>query len=302
MTSTDLNTLIDELSEFYLNLRAEVVLAELQQNEVLDHQDVMVHFMSAFSRPYRRDVLVAHDGHGNSPEPTLHLELSRNGIYDNMPEGFFHQSLFNKNTSFASFRNKLKEEERNARSFFKPIENEFFYQDVCIEENERQLLDNFYSLDDDYLLDFWKLDRRIPKKYLLKLVKLLPYCHKIAGNIALARLSLEKLLEVPVTFEKKFKDKSLPDTDSGDLLGIDMVTDSESGGVFCPILEVVIGPADQGLIDHYLEKNGIRHFFETFYSYFLPLELEVITKFVMHGGGGFVLNDEKTIMGISTVI
>ncbi len=300
MKEEELITVFEELALVYENLKAEVIVSEVQENSKSEI-DFLIRNNSTFSRSYRRDVLNIEK---LEEENTLLLNLSRNGIYDSLPEGVFHSKRENeKGRSYTAKRKKYKEEEKSARTFFSPIENEFFFQRLKIEKKERDLLENFYSLKDDLLTDFWKINKAIPKAYILKLVKLLPYSYKIAGNLELTRLSLEKILNVDVQFNKKLESEVSLKNQERNQLGVDFVTQSKSSTIFQPFLEVIIGPIKEKQIDEYIKKDGILKFVNVFYDYFIPLELDVITKFLVDKKEGFVLSKEQgPTMGISTII
>lgn len=300
MKAEEIQTVFEELASVYENLRAEVLVSEVQEN-TKEEIDFLINNKSTFSRSYRRDVIDVE----RFEEDTLLLNLSRNGIYDSLPEGLFHsQREQNRQSSYTAKRKKYKDEEKEARAFFSPIENEFFHQRLKIEKNERDLLESFYSLKDDLLIDFWKIDKSIPKAYILKLVKLLPYSYKISGNLELTRLSLEKVLNEKVQFNKKMKNE-IEQEERGEKsqLGVGFVTQSKNSSVFQPFLEVIVGPIKEREIEKYIRKDGILKFINVFYDYFIPLELDVVTKFLVDKKEGFVLNEAQSpTMGISTII
>ncbi len=299
MKEKEIQSIFEELASAYENLKAEVLVSEVQENSK-GEIDFLINNKSTFSRSYRRDVIDVE----KFEEDTLLLNLSRNGIYDSLPEGFFHSDReINKQSSHTAKRKKYKDEEKDARAFFSPIENEFFHQRLKIEKNERNLLENFYSLNDDLLIDFWKINKNIPKAYILKLVKLLPHSYKVAGNLELTRLSMEKMLNVKVQFNKKMESKVLREKEERSRLGVDFVTQSKNSAVFQPFLEVLVGPIKEDDIEKYIRKDGISKFINVFYDYFIPLELDVVTKFLVDKKEGFVLNEKQSpTMGISTII
>lgn len=299
MKADEIQSIFEELASVYENLKAEVLVSEVQENSK-EEIDFLINNKSTFSRSYRRDVIDVE----KFEEDTLLLNLSRNGIYDSLPEGLFHsQREVNRQSSYTAKRKKYKDEEKEARAFFSPIENEFFHQRLKIEKNERDLLENFYSLNDDLLIDFWKINKSIPKAYILKLVKLLPYSYKVSGNLELTRLSLKKILNVEVQFSKKMESKVFQEKGEKKQLGLDFVTQSKNSSVFQPFLEVLIGPIKEEEIEEYIKKDGILKFINVFYDYFIPLELDVVTKFLVDKKRGFVLSEEQSpTMGISTII
>ncbi len=306
MKAEALESIFTELIAVYENLKAEVLIAEIQENSSATADDFVIANKSTFSRPYRRDIIKV-DNLIN--EDRLTLNLSRNGLYDTLPEGLFHVPKSNSDSSsYIEHRKIVKKEEQNARSFFSPLENEFFYQRLRIECNERELLDDFYNLNDDFLIDFWNIAGQIPEAYILKLIKLLPHSHKISGDFELTRMCLEKILDEKVTFKKKFENTMrVNDSEEKDLrnrelqLGVDSVLNGSNHTILSPALKVTIGPVSEKNINKYLKKDGVIKFINTFYDYFIPMEVDVITEFTLINKDGFLLDATNSpIMGIST--
>ncbi|MEL0644963.1 hypothetical protein V6251_11270 [Olleya sp. Ti.3.14] len=297
---TELKSIFEELITTYHNLKAEIIVTEINKNKK-DKVDFLIENKSSFSRPYRRDILKV-----NKSEDAEHfiLDLSRNGIYDSLPESFFHiEKLSDRNKSFSFKRQQYKEEEKNARLFFSPIENEFFNQRLNIEENERRILDEFYNLEDEFLIKFWNINQDIPKEYQLKLIKLLPYSAVISGDLELTKRSLEKIIKQKVTFKIAYKSQSLETQSETNKLGVNLVTQSKKSDVLQPFLEVTIGPLKDSDTDVFVNNDGVNQFLNSFYSYFIPLELDVVTKIITNNDKGFVLSKKQTsIMGYSTSI
>lgn len=131
---------------------AEVFFRELQfvcGESLLDGLMVVYHGMN--SRVRSRDVLgVQRKGAhlGSSHEKTV-LHLSRNGIYQQLPEFLFHPitisspSMSNKEVVEAIRENKKKEQE--AIKFFSPFETEMFKDSVRIFERHLSMFDNPYK-------------------------------------------------------------------------------------------------------------------------------------------------------------
>ena len=305
MDTTEIKNVFKELITVYQNLKTEVLIAEVQERTSLKSDQIIINNKSSFNRPYRRDLLEIDKS--KLEDNLLSIDLSRSGLYDYLPEGFFHtQKTNNQRSSFSANRVKSKKEEAAARSLFSPIENEFFHQRLNIEKNERILLNNFYSLKDDYLIDFWKLNQDMPREYLLKLIKLLPYTFKIAGNLELTRLSLEKILKNNVTFKIKYiseNDTKKRNQQSNNRLGVDVILNNIDNVIAHPYLEATIWLKNNQEIASYVSNKGINKFLEVFYSYFLPLELDVKTKYQVKSSLGFSLDDkDNATIGVSTKI
>ena len=162
MKAETLENIFAELISVYENLKAEVLIAEIQENSDITVDDFVIANKSTFSRSYRRDIIsvdnVLYDN-------MLTLNLSRNGLYDTLPEGLFHEHQVSKGAhSYTARREVVKKEEHDARLFFAPLESEFFYQRLNVECNERALLDDFYNLKDDFLINFWKVNSTLKLK------------------------------------------------------------------------------------------------------------------------------------------
>jgi len=293
-----------ELISIYQNIKAEIIVAELQENSELSENDIIISNKSTFNRPFRRDIISIDN---ISILDKIILNLSRSGLYDYLPEGLFHSGSTKKELeSNVSKRKKQKKQEQDARIFFAPIENEFFKQRLLIECNERELLNDFYSFQDDFLINFWEIDKSIPKNYLVKLIKLLPYSHKIIGDFELTRLSLEKILGEKVHFKKGFSNIMIEseNKESNDFkLGVNLVLNSTYTKVLSPLLEVTIGPISESIINNFVKKDRVMKFINNFYNYFIPLEYDVKTQFIVPNKNSFQLgNVNSAIIGISTNI
>lgn len=299
MQAEKLDKIKEELSNFYLDIKTESIILELQKNSTIN-EDFLVENKSSFTRPHRRDLLKSKI-HNDSQ---LLLELSRNGVYDLLPEGFFHSTKNEKGiTSFNAKRKKKKKEEKDSRLLFSPIENELFRQSVDILKKEKELLDNFYSLNNDFLFSFWTLKKYATNKYVSKLVELLPYCYKIAGDLELTKYYLEKIIEQKVEFVKKFKKIETIQKDNNDILGMSLVTQTKKTRIAVPLIEIKIGPISQLELREFCNDKDVQDFLSLFYKYFLPLEFEITTTFLNNREQKFILDDTNNpIIGVSTNI
>ncbi|WP_149274981.1 hypothetical protein [Pareuzebyella sediminis] len=308
MKNAPIEAVYNELNSVYENLKAEILVAEIEENTEVSIEDFVVHNKGTFSRAYRRDVIRFDDV---QHENKITLNLSRNGLYDILPEGLFHRPYVGQGReAYGSRRKMLKKEEQDARLFFAPLENEFFYQRVEIEQKERALIHQFYSPGNDFLINFWRLDKAMPNRYLLKLLKLLPHSDKITGDLEMARGCLEKTLEEKVVFRKKYVERHGHKPEefqtrltTGFRLGVDSVLSGVQTKILEPLLEITIGPIPENKIANYFKKNGVMKFIKTFCDFFLPLEFEIDTKIIVQKEFGFVLsNTSETRIGLSTYL
>jgi hypothetical protein len=262
--------------------RAEIVLA-LALDMGLAPEDFFVSCDDLFSREYSKDITYTEVKEDSRMKHLLQIHLSRGGIYDQLPEGLFFQPDEKKKGNSASDMaadhklNKKKEEE--IRRFFQPFEQDFFWQRVELEREEARLLEGVQSgILNDYFTRFWGIPREIPKQFIAPFLLLLPYAHRISGDLALMGNALEQLLQEKTTVRKSFSSETaLLSADTPGLgnavLGTDMVCD----GFFSeniPGIEWTIGPLQRSSSIDYLEGGERYELLRTFNRFFVPAGID----------------------------
>jgi hypothetical protein len=306
MREKRIQEIYEELTATYKNLKAEVFVAEIFESSDLDFSDIDIFNKSTFSRSYRRDVIsFVFDSYSGSKDK-IKFNLARSGIYDTLPEGVFHKQIKTvSQLSYREIRQKHKKEEKDARDFFTPLENEFFVQKVHVEKKERELIDEFINLKNSFLRDFWGLSKEIPVEYSLKLLKLLPFVHNISGKPDLTALSLEKILGEKVSVKKIVAPCHHDNTvKSNNILGVDFVLELSNSQVLYPIFEIEIGPVSRKNMNKFLQNGVARKIISTFCDYFIPLEVEIKLNITYSKNESmFVLNkSDNPRLGLTTMI
>ncbi len=309
MRNKNTEHIYNELKSVYQDLKAEVYISEVMENSDIDFTDVDIFNQSTFSRGFRRDIINIQLDAFHSAHDKLQLNLSRNGLYDILPEGLFHDPLKTTNKlGYSEIRSLNKQHEKEARSFFNPIENEFFIQKVHIEQKERELINEFTNLKNDFLLKFWNLDPTIPSEYSIKLLQLLPFAHKISGNLKLTEVCLGSILGEKVNIRRSDKtvSENIDNTQTNNELGIDFILDLQKTSVAYPHITLTIGPISKKNVNKYIPGSLTQKFISIFCDYFIPIEMTIDTKteFRSTREQSFVLNNEtnNSIMGLSTIL
>ncbi len=306
MKNKNVENIYDELSDIYQNFKAEVFVTEILEKSNLDLSDIDIFNQSTFSRSYRRDVIDFKIDTYSGKADKLQFNLARNGLYDTLPEGLFHEPVSTKdNLSYSELHQKQKKQEKDARSFFTPLENEFFTQRVYIEKNERELINEFTNLKTDFLLKFWKLDKDIPIEYSIKLLQLLPYTHKISGDIELTALSLEKIIREKVSITQKYKTITEGIRPSNEQrLGVDLTLELKETFISYPYWQIDIESSKKENIDKYAVDIATKKFITIFCDYFIPMEIDSQINIIYSSKEDtFVLNETKSPrMGVTTII
>ena len=266
-------------------LKAEAFCAALLERGY-SFDDLAIKRLGTFKRSYRNDiesVTVASNGH-----EALELSLNRDSIYDRLPEGLFHQPKGHGATAAAvsdmvkEYR-RYREEERDARRFFQPIEQEIFRYSISVEEEERRLLWGLQSgVMSSSFASFWNLREGLPEEAVSVLLRIMPWAHLIKGDLELTATALELMLERPVSVAQHIVTDQVTDGNVFQLgegaLGIDSVTGnsfSDAGVVWTFTISDMSGSE----IAAFLNDAPYGQFLKQFVDIFMPLEMDAVFEY-----------------------
>jgi hypothetical protein len=287
------------------------VTNELLESHILVHDDITISNQGQFSRAYRSDILgaVIQDDNYDKQE-YLKILLSRDSIYDSLPEGFTHS--LKENNADKSVQQMIREhkhqkkQETEARKFFTPFENEIFHYRTKIEGVERDFL---YKLNAsrplDFFYDFWGLPAVFPPVLVSKFIQLLPYAYKIVGDIDLACRCLSNIIEEKVHFEtttsKELSAEGEQITLGENRLGVDFISGKEYMD-YSMNLTIEIGPIINNPFYKYINEGDIKIFIDCFCEHFFPMEVEAkIVLLINHEIEEFNFN-KQPVLGFTTQI
>ncbi len=270
------------------DLKAEVVVASIvEEMEQTGEFNFYVNPISQFKRSYRKDIVNSEvvDFEYDARQ-FVKIDLSRDGIYDTLPEGILHDRQYShKDVSadeMAKHYQERKKEEESARLFFLPFENEFFEHALDRERREKRYLLNLNGEKPmDFLYDFWGIKLNIPENLAAKFIRLIPYMYEIVGNIPLTEICLMYLLNEEVNILQMDYSEYVSENQDVALganrLGIDFV----SGATYLDHtinMKVVIGPIVNSDFKSYINNGELHQFLKLFYEYIFPLEVAVTTS------------------------
>jgi hypothetical protein len=301
-----------ELRRIKCDARAETLFA-LAMDQGLSPEDVLIGFDKLFYREYSRDILSTETKEDGARRMLLQVHLTRGGIYDLLPEGLFFQpseSGRHQPTSdmVLDYRANQRKEE-HIRRFFVPLENDFFWQRIRIEQEESRMLEGLQAgMLNDYFVKFWGIPESIPRECVAPLLILLPHAYKIAGNLFLTGQCLQQLLqEEAIVRQITAGPSGLPAGQAVPLgesrLGVDLTSGDEFVEDY-PVLECVVGPLIGSRLQDYLE-GGRRHtLMETFCQFFIPAGADVkLTIVLAEERQHMVLRrGEEPLLGYSSVL
>jgi hypothetical protein len=280
----------NKINSIPYDLKAEVLLSSLLETYNKDGYEFLINYEGQFKRPYSTDVLgcqiVDYD---YDTTQFLKINISRDGIYDALPEGVFHypkSERLNQSVDDMTKEYRLQQkEEENARKFFLPFENEFFLSGMVRDAAEKDFLLRLNQGQPiDFFLDFWNIDKSLPSILVAKFIRLLPFVHKVVGKLDKTAFCLEYLLgekiEIVELGYQELAESNQNVTLDNCHLGLDMVS-GMSYMDYSLNIEFKIGPLQNSSFKEYIHDGGVRRFINLFYEYFLPVEIDVKTTILL---------------------
>lgn len=313
----------NKVSKDKLDYLTEIFVADLIKAG-FEYDDIDVKPQSLFKRGYKKDIeKVSTDGE------RLIFEISRNGLYDTLPESLFHEEVSyeeiarNKdNKRWVEKRRKKHDiEEEQARIFFFPFEKEFFRLRVDIELKEQFYYTNFerdLPTLKNIVSDIWGIDENLTARQYFTLFKWLPKTYQVAGNRNLTRECLSEILEtkVEIAYNNAQPIEMGEDTDAvftcgdGAILGTETVLGNMvDDGTYRWVLNV--GPLTKSAVKDFLPNGTKFNLLKIIERIFIPIEVDFMTNLTLQtkktsndiDGVCFELNDAiNGVLGFTTVL
>lgn len=289
-----LSVLHEEIRRVPFDLKAESILT-LALEKGMSQDDFVIASRSVANRPFSKDVLSLLLEEDSNRNPFLQLNLSRNGWYDQLPEGLFHQPVKSgvpilSAGKMAAEYVKNKQIELESRQFFKPFEQAFYDLRLELESEEFTLLKGLKTGKlNEFFIEFWGIKSVFPSKFITPFVEILPKIHKINGNPEQIATCLQNIIQetVEVNVETAFHEERGGDeyVKLGSCqLGLDTIIGNqflEESVRYC----FQIGPLRHSLVDDYLEGGCHQALLTVFYEYFLPVEADGIAHIKLAEAG-----------------
>ncbi|MDJ1467184.1 type VI secretion system baseplate subunit TssG [Xanthocytophaga flava] len=300
-----LDTYIDQINRLPVDIRAEVLLANLLENG-LPMEELLILPIGLFKRNFQNDIGKARvEEMTRSGQKRLCLEINRDGLYDSLPEGIFHQPSQNKPP--ANKKEVLKEikqqqeRENAARRFFLPLEQEYYRLRVkLILEERKYLFEGEGFFEGDLFSEFWNFPAFLTPSQIHNLLYLLPMVHRIAGDWEQIRLSFETLLEDTVNIIHKpplWYTAEQPAIGLGEIrLGVDWIMGDEYVEVHSSVLIQVL-PTDAHRIQAYLPGGPGEKLIRYLSQYLFPMETDYKIEVKLLVDNEVFVVDEETYNG-----
>ncbi len=205
--------LVAELRDSGHDYRASVVAAELADHGIpLDN--FFFRNQSTFKRAVANDIdniFWNNGGEDGEGADYLVFDLNREGIYDMLPEAIVHSQARKRRTDEPNYKVglELRKQEREARKFFSPLENEFHHRSLTLDRVEREMLkNNNPRRNREFFNYFFEDSSLLSDQQLVILLHILPLSHKIRGDAALIGLTITRIIGYKVEISRQWTMKT----------------------------------------------------------------------------------------------
>jgi type VI secretion system protein ImpH len=285
------------------DFKAVTLAAELIEQGKVANDEVVILPIGPKKRAYAKEIdgITTYQSVYRNRE-MLAININREGLYDMLPEGLFHQSPASSVmiTEEAMVKDIVarREEEKQARLFFAPLETELYHIRTVVELYESRL-DKKSDYDElvNIFLKEWQEFKCFTNEQMVILMHVLPVIHEQRNNLAFIGNVLSIMFNNH--FELQYELKSTPSSgaESGALatklgagiLGVNFI----AGQLYEPEEELVItvGPVNAKQMLSYLPGTRTAQALEVLLSYFIPLQTTVSTSFMVEP------DYQKTVLG-----
>lgn len=274
------------------DFRAEVAAAEIAEMGT-QADGILILMMGAMKRSHQTDIVsIEKELSKHDHKEYVIIKTPREGIYDMLPEGLFHNPSSHKSTTtekeIIKTIKQRKEEEQNARKFFLPFEASINYLrlEMALYENKldkRINYDNLLHIFSDYWEIFEYLDARQSDIFL----NLIPILHDLRDDHPVIETILEMMFQLPVQLTLR---RQLPLHPSEPILsklgdrnlGVDFTTGNELYDEGVDEILIKFGPVSNEEFQQFTPGRTKHKMLELLCDYLLPVHLDIITEFELN--------------------
>ncbi|HEY0271777.1 MAG TPA: type VI secretion system baseplate subunit TssG [Chitinophaga sp.] len=300
-------------NNFNTDYKAAVLAAEMVEAGVDIHQ-LFIWPVGGGQRNFSKDILSI-DWYAplTGYKDFICIKSSREGLYDMLPEGLFHPPV-----PYASTRSPEevidqirlhKQQEKEARQFFLPLEAELNLFRILIELQENKIdKKNIYNDLVEIFRPGWDIFALLDAQQANVFLHMIPFLHHAKGNLERLQNLAGLLLQVPIRIALRPAGAAAFDGGGCGLgesvLGVDMV----SGAVFNEgddAVEITIGPLPVAQALTFYNGTRADKILRMLVGYFVPADVDVSVKVeILPGERAMVLGEQEAtaVLGFSSFL
>ncbi len=278
-------------SDFDNDFKAEVLAAEMVEHGTPADR-ILILMTGALKRSFRKDVETIEEdiSEYDHKEYTL-LKTPKEGIYDMLPQGLFHEHSaarsLRSEEDVIKLMKKRRAEEQHARKFFLPFEatiNHLRMQMAMYENklDKRSHYDELLNIFKDQWEIFEYLDPRQANIFL----HLIPILHDVRDVHHSVEEIMQSIFQLPVEI---YVAPRLPEHPAApilsmmgeSMLGVDLTTGSRVYDEGIDEINVVIGPITSEARHEFMDGRKNEKILELLCDYLLPVHMDVVKEFIV---------------------
>jgi type VI secretion system protein ImpH len=275
------------------DFKAAAIAAAMIEQGAAPASQVMILPAGPDKRAYGKDIagITAYSSIYRDRRMTL-IRINREGLYDMLPEGLFHRppasSIMMDEEDMVKDIKDRRESEKQARTFFAPLEAELYHLRTIIELYENRL-DKKGEYDELVNIFFkeWAEFRCFTNKQMLILMHVLPVIHERRNDLPFITGVLDIMFGVTFNLEYKLTSAARstreapqqPTRLDGNVLGVNFVV----GNIDEPEEELLItmGPLTAQQMLDFLPGTRHSEALSVLLGYFVPMQSGTRTQFVI---------------------
>ncbi|WP_345954270.1 type VI secretion system baseplate subunit TssG [Mucilaginibacter sp. PAMB04168] len=285
--------LTDKVNLLDTDFKASTIAAGMVEADQTEADRVVILPQGAHHRAYAKEVANVTTYQSAYRNRTMQaIYINREGLYDMLPEGLFHQppasSVMITEEEMVKDIKVRREEERLARNFFAPLEIELYGLRTVIELYETRL-DKKSEYDEliDIFLKEWKEFKCFSNQQMIVLIHVLPVIHEQRNNLPFLRNVLSIMFNAP--FELTYQTvmevlKPSGEAGLGNQLGFGQLgVNLIAGNSKEPDeqLQITIGPLTTTQMLALLPGTQAAKALDVLLNYFVPMQTSVITHYTI---------------------
>lgn len=297
------------INNFHTDYKAAVLAAELVEAG-FDINRLFIWPSGSSRRNFSKDVLsVEWYAPEGGYKDYLCIKSSREGLYDMLPEGLFHASVpYSSSRTTDDLIDQIKrhkEQEKQARKFFLPLEAEINLFRILIELHENKIdKKNIYNDLVEIFRPGWEIFELLDQQQANIFLHMIPLLHQAKGDLSRLEKLTALLLQMPVSVTAVPCRTAYQDGGSQlgtGLLGVDLIAGSSFYEGDEEVL-VQVGPVNPADAMRLFPGERLEQVVRWLVAYFVPADMHVRLDVEIEKESREIVLDESAVLGYTAFI
>lgn len=278
-------------NDLFTDYKAVTFAADLVERGLVDIDEIEILPVGGDKRTFSKELHKSYDYHSDNRSATRHrIEINREGIYDMLPEGLFHQppkgSRELDEEGMIKDIKERREEERDARLFFSPFDLEINHTRMIAElyENRLDKWNNYNELNQIFQFG-WQEFRLLNNKQSILWMHLLPEISQRRNDLSFIAKLLSALFDTSFVISNISDQQKMVPISTEQLVTLGQGTlgiDSTIGDEFPPENDLVfieIGPCSADQVISLMPGQQQRVILDMTLDYLIPFDTDIRISF-----------------------